>query len=354
MSRTMECADPDRSPIFVIGTGRSGTTLLRMMLNAHPRIYVVHEAFLYSTKSHLTKDATGRQWLEYYFSTFPFKWLRLDPRPLVNRLPSDATVADAFRLVMRAQAERHGKSRFGDKTAFHCMYLNEIFHDFPDAKVIHLVRDPRDAVASLNRMPWAASSTALNCLFAEMHIRAVARCRNTVHEVKFEDLLADPKRVMKRILEYVGESWDDAVLDHQHHSPTDDVPPFPWFQSAKKNLDFKLGEPVYMKQFSGPWIREIERMCAFSMRRYGYTPAVLTREPSRMERARVRLQEASEIGRSLRRVLQFWKEVRKQPSDAEECMHLLLQLNPKAWSRYPGFEIPAIPEPQRDKAAQHA
>jgi hypothetical protein len=234
------------------------------------------------------------------------------------------------------------------------MYLNEIFHDFPDAKVIHLVRDPRDTVASLNRMPWAASSTALNCLFAEAHIRAVARCRKTVHEVKFEELVADPKHVMKGILEYVREPWDDAVLDHQHHSPTHDVPPFPWFLSAKRNVDSKLGEPAYMKQFSAAWIREIERICAFSMRRYGYPSAVLATKPGRIERARAQLQEASEIGRSLWRVLQFCKEDRKQPPDAEKCMHLLLRLNPRAWSGYPGFEIPPIPEPDRDVAAQHA
>jgi hypothetical protein len=339
--------DADRSPIFVVGAARSGTTLLRMMLNAHPRIYLTHEASFYLTMRGPARGMAGRQWLERYVSTFSFKWLRLAAGPLFARLPADAPIEEAVRLVMKTKAERYGKSRFGDKTPLHAMCLKQIFADFPDAKVIHLVRDPRDTVASLDRMPWATSSTALNGFYVELQIRAVAHFRDRIHVARFEDLLADPRRVLRAILEYVGEPWDDAVLDHEHHIARDDVPPFPWFLSAMTNLRPHAEEPAYLRQFGPEWIRVIESMSAFTMRRYGYSPAVLGREPSHLERARVVLRETGEIGRSLWRLLRYHSLTRrKPPPDAEEVMHALLHINPQAWNQNPGLQMPAIPPPE--------
>jgi hypothetical protein len=55
---------PGDAPIFVIGTGRSGRTLLRQMLNAHPRIYITHEAFFYSYASQAKPGTSATEWLE--------------------------------------------------------------------------------------------------------------------------------------------------------------------------------------------------------------------------------------------------------------------------------------------------
>ncbi len=72
--------DPEKSPMaFVIGTGRSGTTLLRLMLSAHPRVYLTQEAhFFYEA---FLRNATRRQYLEFYLKTPSFRWLGLDPAP---------------------------------------------------------------------------------------------------------------------------------------------------------------------------------------------------------------------------------------------------------------------------------
>jgi hypothetical protein len=197
-------------------------------------------------------------------------------------------------------------------------------------------------------MPWATSSTALNCFYVELQIRAVARFHRRIHVVRFEDLFADPRGVLQAILEYVGEPWDDAVLDHVHHTTPDDIPPFPWFLSAANNLHPRPAEPAYLGQFGPAWIRVIESMTASTMRRYGYARAVLDREPSHVERARYVLRETGEIGRSLYRLLQYRSLARRKPTpDAREVMHALLHINPQAWSRNPGFQMPAIPPPER-------
>ena len=69
----------DDAPIFVVGTGRSGTTLLRLMLNAHPRIHLTHEASFYVGRQFLPRRFSASDWLELYFKSFSFAWLMIHP-----------------------------------------------------------------------------------------------------------------------------------------------------------------------------------------------------------------------------------------------------------------------------------
>ncbi|MFN7972736.1 MAG: sulfotransferase [Acidobacteriota bacterium] len=336
--------DPESAPIFVVGTGRSGTTLLRMMLNAHPRIYVTHEASFYLTRA--GKKASAAEWMEYYLKSFSFAWLGLGKGEVaaeLARAPGPRRAA-AVRAVMRAAARRHGKERFGDKTPMHCLHLARIYEDHPDARVIHIVRDPRDAVASLCRMPWAASSIGLNSLFCEQQVKAVHAFAGRVHEVRLEDLLARPRDVMAAVLAFAGEEWDDAVLDHQTRGPKDDVPPFPWFAAAAGNVKKRDGLPAYRRDLSPEWIRIVESMNRLSMSKYGYERASLDREPTFSSRTRARLADVGEALGTWRRLfaaLRVWRG----NGPLQEQMDALLGLNPGAWKHYPGFVVPAVPLP---------
>src|SRR5512143_1138477 len=107
---------PDDSPIFIIGTGRSGTTLLRQMMNAHPRIHITHEAGFYSYARHAPPGSDARQWLERYFETYSFRWLRLDREVVRAALPAETSLErlnDICRVIMREKARQAGKVRYG-------------------------------------------------------------------------------------------------------------------------------------------------------------------------------------------------------------------------------------------------
>ncbi len=347
-SRSVAPPDPDRAPILVVGTGRSGTTLLRLLLNAHPRIYLTHEASFYLIRSGLPERPSPDQWLGRYFRSGSFAFLRLgraEVRAELQRGPGSDRLAGAYRAVMRAKARQYAKPRYGDKTPVNTACLKKIFEDFGDPRVIHVVRDPRGTVASLLRMPWAASSVGLNSLFCQMRLKEVRPFAQRIHEIRLEDLLADTERVMRGVLEFVGEPWDDAVLDHVHHAPLHDVPPFPWFRAAKSAVRPPTGEPAWMRQLDPAWIRNIEQVHRSSMERYGYRTAELDPEPGFAARQLARLADLPEVWHSLRHRKKLLRLTRGSTvPDPREAMVTLMQFNPRAWALYPDFVMPRVPE----------
>lgn len=339
MART----DPERSPIFVIGSGRSGTTLLRQMLNAHSRIHLTHEAGFYSAAAPHRKRRAPRAFLERYFGSFPFAWLNLTKESVRAELGSgEVSYADVFSAVMKAKAKQFGKVRFGDKTPYDAAYVGRMLDDYPDARIVHIMRDPRATVASLARMPWAPSSLGMVNLFAIAQVQAVYRFRDRIHEVRLEDLVQDPKEEMSKILDFVGEEWDDKVLDHVQYAPAD-APPYPWLAGAHEAR--KGPSDSWKKALTPSWIRIIEGTQRKIMERYGYTRADLENEPSFLRRlGTVALDiplSLLAIGRALR---VFFALQREPPLSAEEVQRRVLHLNPAALRAMTDFELPPLPK----------
>lgn len=337
--------DPDRSPIHVIGSGRSGTTLLRMMLSAHPAIHLTHEASFY-----VWEGLWGRRAIDgltaYYLQSPHFRWLGLDPSEVVAQVPRPLTTdtrRDLYAAVMRAAAARHGKRRWGDKTPSHSASLGRIFADWPDARVIRIVRDPRGTVHSLTRMPWATGSLVAASGFCEIERHQVAPYRDRILQIRLEDLMTDAEGTMRRVLDFVGEPWDDAVLDHPHHAP-DDLPPVPWFARALEPRGTSP-RPSWRRDWSPTEIRLVERMNKETMAEFGYPPDPLDTEPSAAARWARWARDLPEVGRGL------WVAIRlallaRDPAtfDGPAQKALFRRLNPAAWAALPGFDgIPDSP-----------
>lgn len=348
----MSTPSPDDAPIFIIGTGRSGTTLLRQMLNAHPRIYVTHEAFFNTYAQYTPKTVPASQWLERYFMTFSFAWMRVDPAEVRSELPAELPrrrIAEAFRAVMRCKARQYDKPRYGEKSPLDVVNLARIFHNFPDPRVIYIMRDPRATVASLRRMPFATSSTLMNSLLCAQQLKLLQAHLKRIHTVRLEDLIADPGPVMQRVLEFVGEPWDAAVLDHIAHSPTDDVAPFPWFESAKhKKPRPDPGSPPWQSKLSPAWVRIIERTNSFGMKHFNYPIAELPREPGRLKQYLIQVGELPGLAASGWRAWRMARRIRahfegRRLYDPQQAMEDHLKTNPRAWANYPGFEMPRVP-----------
>ncbi|MEZ4238054.1 MAG: sulfotransferase [Myxococcota bacterium] len=329
--------DPDRSPIFVVGASRSGTTLLRMMLSAHPRIHLTMEASFYIWGALYTRFRDPDRFPPYYVRTFSYRWQRVDPARVLPGLPRPFRFADRkllYAAVMREQAAQHGKPRYGDKTPGHTAQLARIFADWPDARVIRTVRDPREVIGSLVRMPWASPSRILAAAMTDAERRQGARFRDRILEVRLDELLKAPRETMQRVLDHVGEPWSDQVLEHAQHAPQD-LPPMPWFAAAQ-------GE----RTASGPRrtrdpvdVRLVEWLNGRGLRAQGLSPLPLDEEPGRLAVARRYLADVPLAVRGAWTVMRM----ARAGTDHARTAALLHQLNPAAWAAAGDFAMPEPP-----------
>jgi hypothetical protein len=318
------------------------------MLNAHPRIHLLQEAsFLAWTQAWSPFRRTPAARLEFYFRSFSFAWLRLDPDEIRRRLPEPLTregLLEAYRWIMREKAAQHGKTRYGEKNPLLAGHLGLLFAEFPDARVIDIVRDPRAALVSHTRMPFSTASRLLVTLHLRSNARRMARYRDRVLTVRMEDLIADSRSTMRRILDFVGEDWSEAVLDHARFADEDDGIPFPWLASAR-------GKPtprpeVWPTELPPAWTRIVEARNRETMRDCGYTPARLDREPGLVEKARAMLADAPEALRYVAHMLRVWRRFGGgTPPGPAEGQCILHDANPGAWASHPDWSLPDPPEP---------
>lgn len=189
-------------PIFIVGCQRSGTTLLRLILDAHPRLSVGPESRFLDDLAKVTGD----------------DWPRIEP----YGFPKDyfnEKFADMFHDFHMDYAARRGKARWGDKSPRYTLHIPFLDALFPNCQVIHVIRDGRDVVSS-HRQRWGYASAYKATAKWQRYIEAARAAGATLGparfaEVRYEALVADPEPELRRLLDFLGEPWDDAVLHHQ-------------------------------------------------------------------------------------------------------------------------------------------
>ncbi|WP_189865090.1 sulfotransferase family protein [Streptomyces poonensis] len=215
-------------PVFVLGCPRSGTTLLQLMLHAHPRIalppetrFVLpayeHRLSFGDLREHANRAALA-EWITERKET-RFQELGVDAGRVAERIVAGPpTLGSALGIALRSYAEEHGKARWGDKRPAYALYVPEILRLFPDAQFVHLVRDGRDCVASLLGMPWwhrgfheAVATWAQVMDTTRRHARAPGP--GSWHELHFEDLVADPERSLRALCGFLGEEYAPETLE---------------------------------------------------------------------------------------------------------------------------------------------
>ena len=121
-----------------------------------------------------------------------------------------------------------GKARWAEKTPRNIGRIGEIFRCFPAARFVHVLRDGRDVACSLGRIRATRSSTASSCRLgtwkpiagcARRWVRDIEGSRRwwgdpRFHTVRYEDLVLNPRPVLERLMAFLGEDWDEAMLAH--------------------------------------------------------------------------------------------------------------------------------------------
>jgi hypothetical protein len=215
-------------PIFVLGCPRSGTTLLQLMLHAHPRIGMPPETrFLlpiYQSRNEFgdLREESNRRTLAKAIvepRKTRFYELELDGDQVIDDIvAAPPTLGSAFGAVFRAYARRFGKVRWGDKRPGYYQHIPVLLRLFPNAQIVHLIRDGRDCVASLKQMPWfhADAFTAVSTWAESIDYgRRTARrlSADTYFELHYEHLVADPQGQLTALCAFLGEEFDPAMAE---------------------------------------------------------------------------------------------------------------------------------------------
>jgi hypothetical protein len=209
-------------PFFIVGNDRSGTTMLRIMLDRGPEAAIPPESMFLTDVTVPPPDGDWRALLDEVWNHPKVRlWELPGPEP---ELPDGLDDAQAAQFVLAAPfaayARKHGKPRWGDKTPHYVHHVDLLLDIWPDARVVILVRDGRDVALSLKRMPFGPNNAWAAAQWWARGIRAGAAAQQRHPEqvltVRYEDLTTYPAAEAQRICEFLGLAFVPEMLDLQH------------------------------------------------------------------------------------------------------------------------------------------
>ena len=222
---------PNTPMPIIVGAPRSGTTLLRFMLDAHPLVVIPPETGFLTLGLRLKGDENRQRqafcqtlmnypenapaWPDFGLSEVAFREAIAEINPF--------TISDGYRAFYKLYALRFGKPRWGDKTPLYCLSINEIRKILPEARFIHIIRDGRDAALSL-REQWFSPGKGI-----ETQANYWRRCVMTARqagigqadylEIRYEDLILNMSETLSAICRFIELDYDEAMLKYYERSP---------------------------------------------------------------------------------------------------------------------------------------
>ncbi|WP_193369764.1 sulfotransferase family protein [Pelagibius marinus] len=218
-------AEEQKPPIFLLGAQRSGTTMLRLMLNNHHNLAIPHEtAFITIYFQRLgdygdlgSKDNARRLLDDVARHPLVRRGnLIADPEAVLAREIGD--YKDFVDAIYRCYAAARGKVRWGDKTPFYTPDIDIIRRIFPHSKIVHLVRDGRDVVLSQRSIEWMSGNLPKLVLDWQWKTtiahKVGAVLGDDFLEVRYEDLVRRPEEVLREICTFIDEDYDPSMLNY--------------------------------------------------------------------------------------------------------------------------------------------
>jgi sulfotransferase family protein len=281
---------------FIIGNPRSGTTLLRLMLNKHSKISVPPEAgflvWLYYEYKNFSFSKRGvADFIEGLQRTSKIEHWNLNysdlKRFINNEKPEKFSIL--MDCVYRYYTEYNlSKSVdiYGDKNNYYLNYIGELHAIYPDVKFLHIVRDGRSVAVSykgLNKKKLT-SAHAPNLPFKIEEIAKewqdnIMTINNSLsklditqhHTVKFEDLVSTPVASLKQICTFLGVDFDENMLNYYKTTQTEGLEPSDFLQWKSKNTKPLLIEEVTKyKELSKLEIDKFEEVANDTLMQYQY------------------------------------------------------------------------------------
>jgi Sulfotransferase family len=313
-------------PFFIVGNDRSGTTMLRLIVDRGPDAAVPPES-MFLTDYAAALDAgeprdpvSAARLMRAVWEHPKVRLWELPPQP--PAVPPELRGEDAYRFIaaapFEAYAARHGKRRWGDKTPHYVHHVDHLLRLWPRARFVVLVRDGRDVALSLRRMPFGPNNAWAAAQWWARGIRAGERAQrahpDAVLTIRYEDLARRPEEEVHRLCAFLGLRYADDMLALEDVDPARIVPDqAAWFPTLFDGINTSA---------VGRWQREMSRrdqrifaaLAGAELERLGYETGAAEAPPVSPRQARffhlhnelmrnvnfLRLRLVQERGRELR------------------------------------------------------
>jgi hypothetical protein len=256
------------SPVVVGGCGRSGTTLMRVILDTHPNICCGPESRLFLPRWPSPRNLAKR--------------FALPETHVAALLSASGSQAEFVEQFFAAYAAGRAKRRWAEKTPRNVQHLDFIFEHFPQARFIHMIRDGRDTICSLRTHP---RHKVVDGRLIELNTRhpiepCITRWIDDVRaglqwrgdpryiEIRYEALVTDPRQTLMQLFAFLGEPFDERVLDyHKQQGQSRDPRHFPQNPEATHAMytaavarwqrDLTPDELALVQREAGPLLRQL-------------------------------------------------------------------------------------------------
>lgn len=263
----------DCRPLFIVGLGRSGSTLVSRMVDAHPEVAIFPETHMFGLLDFLRALESFRDdWQYVLFLNEVWTNLSSYPDPAASIWASHAIAQPSYtgptRNVLEALGSAYASVRkasiWGEKTPGHALWLADIQKLFPKAKIVFTVRDPRDVLVSYcerwNSGRFGADFVMRSAANIRYHLdrmlRAPAFPSAQIHWVRYESLVANPESEMRKICQLLGLEFHPGMLA---------------FYQRYQNVERETPDGVHHRLLSRPVSQE--RVGRF---RRAFSPALLS------------------------------------------------------------------------------
>jgi hypothetical protein len=223
-------------PFFIVGNDRSGTTMLRLILDRGPDAAIPPESMFLTDFADFFERGEPRdtgaatRFMHEVWNHPKVRLWQLAGEP--PEIPPGLSPADMYRFVVeapfQAYAAKHGKPRWGDKTPHYVHHVDHLLVLWPRARFVVLVRDGRDVALSLRRMPFGPNNAWAAAPWWARGIRAGEAAQeahpDAVLTVRYEDLARRPTEHVPRICEFLGLHYSDDMLALEDADPSRIVP----------------------------------------------------------------------------------------------------------------------------------
>lgn len=203
---------------MVVGRGRSGTTLLRAMLDSHPEVAVPDESpWVVRMAQALPGAYDGAELARRLAADASFLRWQLPADEVARRVRAAPDLAEAVRSLYRLYAEAQGKPRYADKTPSAVMHMERLAALLPETRFVHLIRDGRNVALSYLDAGFDTATMGQAALDWRRFVRrgrASGRALGSARyrEVRYEELVADPEAVVRDLCPYLDLAYDPAML----------------------------------------------------------------------------------------------------------------------------------------------